>query len=263
MKRLVSEGSVAHLDAVIADEQTLGRGRHGRQWSGLRGNLHTSIYLEPQRLPLTWIPHWVGVTALESLRELGLAPKGLRLKWPNDLVFLDETGGVATDGLGAKMGGILCETAGSGVTAGIGINLLHVPDITGREVTSLVRVLEGIGSSRTTPRSEPTLPATPTGSREHPLPLPSNLAYTLLEKILEHLSIEPTRETLRIQYEKWTLIRKGDAVSWTDLQSGIRGAGRVQDLGEHGELLVETRESGIPVIRPLFSEEISGLGMDR
>ena len=52
--------------------------------------------------------------------------RGLRLKWPNDLL-ID----------GAKLSGILLERAGDAVVVGIGINLAHHPDLPDRPTTSL------------------------------------------------------------------------------------------------------------------------------
>jgi BirA family transcriptional regulator, biotin operon repressor / biotin---[acetyl-CoA-carboxylase] ligase len=108
-----------HLAAtlLLADVQTAGRGRMGRQWHGQAGDALTFS------LALPYAPqHWQGLSlAVGVAVAQGLHPD-VRLKWPNDL-FLR----------GGKLGGILVETSlqtGSvpHVVVGIGINL-RAPDL--------------------------------------------------------------------------------------------------------------------------------------
>lgn len=107
---------------IIAERQTAGRGRSGREWVSEPGNLHASLLLDlscgaeaASRLSLV-----AGVAVIDAVRGLGEVP--VRLKWPNDILI-----GVA------KAGGILIETsavgAGRGLVAviGIGINVAHAP----------------------------------------------------------------------------------------------------------------------------------------
>ena len=110
--------------AVLAREQTAGRGRHGRRWVGGRGNLFLSVVLDPHAA--FQVTAWSFVAAIataDAILCLLNDPRLLRLKWPNDLL-LD----------GAKLGGILIETGGSGpnvvdwAVAGIGVNLVAAPD---------------------------------------------------------------------------------------------------------------------------------------
>ena len=65
-----TEPNLKHLEYAIADLQTAGIGRHGRSWISEKGNLFLSVYLHDVSLPLTWIPHWVGVSLLHSLTAL-------------------------------------------------------------------------------------------------------------------------------------------------------------------------------------------------
>ncbi len=103
--------------AVVAREQTAGRGRHGRRWHSAPGlDLTFSLLFMPPSPP----SELAGVTLLAGLAVYrALFPRldgGLRLKWPNDLHYK-----------GKKIGGILCELfdAGKrpGVIIGIGINV--------------------------------------------------------------------------------------------------------------------------------------------
>ncbi len=220
MKRMISTGEARPLDAVLAGIQTGGRGRLGRQWESPRGNLAASIYLRAPAFPLTWVPHWIGVSVLRALESLGVDNPGIRLKWPNDVVWESR----------AKLGGILCETAGAGVIVGIGLNLAHAPEVEGREIESFARALGRDFSEE--------------------------FARELLEHILRELAHEPAIEELKTRYEARALFRTGEHVSWEDPVTGAKGSGTVLSLGEHGELLVETRESGTPAVRALFGEEV-------
>ncbi len=221
MKRRVSLGEARHLDAVLAGIQTGGRGRQGRPWESPEGNLSASIYLRAPALPLTWVPHWIGVSVLRALASLGADHREIFLKWPNDVYWKSN----------AKLGGILCETAGDGIIAGIGLNLAHAPEVEGRAIESFTRVL----------------------GRD----FESGFARSLLEEIVRELTVGPAIEELKARYEARALFRAGEQVSWEDPVTGAKGSGTVLSLGEHGELLVETRESGTPAVRALFGEEVA------
>jgi BirA family transcriptional regulator, biotin operon repressor / biotin---[acetyl-CoA-carboxylase] ligase len=103
---------------VIAERQTAGRGRLGRQWHSPAGlNLYASIVLRPP-LPPSAVPCLalvVGLAVVDAVRDVaGLAAA---LKWPND-VLLD----------GRKAAGILTEMEAEiervrFVVAGIGVNV--------------------------------------------------------------------------------------------------------------------------------------------
>lgn len=103
---------------LLAETQQAGRGRRGRVWvSPLARHLYLSLcWRAPHGLAaLAGLSVVVGVVVAEVLRDLGLARVGL--KWPNDLL-LD----------GAKLGGILVETAGPArgplqVVLGLGLNV--------------------------------------------------------------------------------------------------------------------------------------------
>jgi BirA family biotin operon repressor/biotin-[acetyl-CoA-carboxylase] ligase len=116
LARLASEGAAEGV-AILADEQTAGRGRLQRAWSSPNGaGLYFSILLRP-RIP---VDHWPLITFMAAL-AVGDALQeatGLRtdIKWPNDLLSGER-----------KICGILSEAietpAGRAVVVGIGINL--------------------------------------------------------------------------------------------------------------------------------------------
>lgn len=100
---------------LVAEQQTAGRGRMGRDWQSAAGaSLTFSLGLPLAPVDWSGLSLAVGTSVAESLNP------AVRLKWPNDLWLQDR-----------KLGGILIETAshgqgGSGArhaVIGIGINI--------------------------------------------------------------------------------------------------------------------------------------------
>lgn len=116
-QRLAADGVVGPL-WIVADEQSGGRGRLGRNWVSAVGNLYASLLL-PAAVSATAIPQISFVAALavhDTVAEF-CGAQAVRLKWPNDCLLG-----------GAKVSGILCETAEGGqVVIGTGINVAHAP----------------------------------------------------------------------------------------------------------------------------------------
>jgi BirA family biotin operon repressor/biotin-[acetyl-CoA-carboxylase] ligase len=115
--RMGDEGGVDGL-VVIADRQTSGKGRMGRQWESPGGvNLYASILLRPPVLPFE-APKLTFLSAVAVCRAIihctGLQPT---VKWPNDILLH-----------GAKVAGLLNEMSSETdqvhyVVLGIGVNL--------------------------------------------------------------------------------------------------------------------------------------------
>jgi BirA family biotin operon repressor/biotin-[acetyl-CoA-carboxylase] ligase len=102
---------------VIADEQTEGRGRRGATWQSPAGaGLWMSTVL-PWSRPASHVTLLVGLAVAEAIEEAAGRVR-VGLKWPNDLLVG-----------GRKVGGVLCESAGAAVVAGIGVNLRPVTEI--------------------------------------------------------------------------------------------------------------------------------------
>lgn len=110
---------------AVADEQTAGRGRNGRTWTAPPGaGLLLSLGFRP-----TWLAPdqgWrlaatVSLAMADAAEQIAGLPAGtIRLKWPNDLVAID-------DGFIYKLAGVLGETDGLGTddpraVVGIGLN---------------------------------------------------------------------------------------------------------------------------------------------
>ena len=119
---------------LVAEQQSAGRGRLGRQWHSLRGDsLMFSLGL--QLAPADWsgLSLAVGVSLAESLDAASAAHHRIALKWPNDLWLVQNK----TE---RKLGGILVETATFEgqryVVIGVGINV-HAFELTLQESTAI------------------------------------------------------------------------------------------------------------------------------
>ncbi len=128
LRRPVPEAGKADgkAEVLLAERQTGGRGRRGRSWaSPLAANLYLSVMrgFEGGLARLGGLSLVAGVAAAEALQAFGI--EGVRLKWPNDLVIVDD--GAAGDAAGwRKLGGLLVEGGGEHagpVRAVIGLGL--------------------------------------------------------------------------------------------------------------------------------------------
>ena len=114
---LLRRETPAHgIAALLAERQTGGRGRRGKQWtSPLAAHLYLSVARQfgGGLSRLGGLSLVAGVAAAEALHAFGYAD--VRLKWPNDLVVADH-----------KLGGLLVEGGGEHagpVRAVIGLGL--------------------------------------------------------------------------------------------------------------------------------------------
>jgi BirA family biotin operon repressor/biotin-[acetyl-CoA-carboxylase] ligase len=118
---------IPEVCVAVADEQTEGRGREGRQWvAPSRAALLLSLGFRPVWLspPEVWQLGALTSLAMAEAAEWasGLPAGTIQLKWPNDLVIATPAGGLR------KVAGVLGETEGLGtrdprVVVGIGINV--------------------------------------------------------------------------------------------------------------------------------------------
>ena len=108
---------------LIARRQTAGRGRRGRAWASLEGNLLATYLFATQRpaAEIALLGFAAGVAIAETLDPI-IGPGGAALKWPND-VFIN----------GAKAAGIMLDSGalggqGTWVALAFGVNLAAAPD---------------------------------------------------------------------------------------------------------------------------------------
>ena len=118
-----ASGTATEGDWLVADRQTTGRGRQGREWVSPAGNLYASglVVLRPGDPPAPTLALVAGIALHDAL-----ALPSAMLKWPNDML-------VGT----AKLAGILLERAGDAVVIGVGVNVASRPDLPDRAATSL------------------------------------------------------------------------------------------------------------------------------
>jgi BirA family biotin operon repressor/biotin-[acetyl-CoA-carboxylase] ligase len=118
-----------HAAAILAEFQSAGRGRRGRQWHSPHGrNLYLSLgwKFEKPLAELGCLPLVLALSAAQALIRAGL--KGHRVKWPNDLL-LD----------GRKLCGCLVEVKGDAkgpcyAVLGVGINVFMPESETANEI---------------------------------------------------------------------------------------------------------------------------------
>lgn len=112
---------------VLAERQTAGRGRMGRQWQAPAGNLSASCLVLPRpgEGPSYQLSFVMGLALADTVAKFVPASR-IMLKWPND-VLLDR----------AKLSGILLEQTGNAVIAGVGVNLVASPPIPDRATIAL------------------------------------------------------------------------------------------------------------------------------
>ncbi len=117
--------ALSHQDIILANSQTDGRGRLGRQWvSPPADNLYFSIVIKDflhieQNAFLSAVIALAVSTVLKEKYQLNTT-----LKWPNDVMIGEK-----------KLCGILAESNKQGLVIGVGLNV----NMTGDELTKIDR----------------------------------------------------------------------------------------------------------------------------
>lgn len=138
LHQLAAAGALAGT-AVVAREQSAGRGSRGRVWHSPPGGLWVSVLCRPRdEAAASVLSLRAGLAVAEVLE--GILGERTRLKWPNDLILRDR-----------KLGGVLCEARwqGSGpgwVAVGIGLNVANpIPSPLAATAVALGEIRPGIG----------------------------------------------------------------------------------------------------------------------
>lgn len=116
LMKLAAEGATSGR-VYLAEQQTAGRGRRGREWVSPYGsNVYLSILWRYSLAPaqLSGLSLAAGIAVVRALQQLGVEDVGL--KWPNDILCQER-----------KLAGLLLEVAGesggpSQVVLGLGLN---------------------------------------------------------------------------------------------------------------------------------------------
>ncbi|HEV8241132.1 MAG TPA: biotin--[acetyl-CoA-carboxylase] ligase [Thermoanaerobaculia bacterium] len=213
IRKELAEDDIDVEAALLAHEQTAGRGRQGRSWSSAAGmGIYASVcgaLAEPRRLPV--LPLAAAVAIAEVLDRA--LPVPCRLKWPNDVMVK-----------GRKLAGILVEAAvregarpqaivGFGVNYGYGARELPTPAATSLSVEM---------------REPPPLPA---------------LAWDLAEAVARELRSKERRETTVARWSARSLHLTGEPLRCR-LADGEEVVGTFLGLTPDGllRLVVDGRE---------------------
>lgn len=124
---LLDDPWAAEGDWRCAARQTGGRGRNGRVWTSIIGNLHASTLVTlTDRDPAPGSLALLAGLALHETLAIVAPALAYMIKWPNDIV-LD----------GAKLAGILLERRAERVVVGFGVNIAAAPALDDRATISL------------------------------------------------------------------------------------------------------------------------------
>jgi BirA family biotin operon repressor/biotin-[acetyl-CoA-carboxylase] ligase len=186
----------------LAEQQTAGRGRHGRAWFSPYGaGIICSILwrFSMELSDIAGLSMAVGVMVMRALNKYGVQA-GIQLKWPNDILFAAR-----------KLVGILLERHGESVVIGIGINVGLPPPV---EVTRIdLTEIMGQPVAR------------------------NNLVGLLLNELLENLPLY-SKKGLTAFIDEWRqhdFLAGKEVIVYTSEASII---GWAQGINEQGELLV-------------------------
>jgi BirA family biotin operon repressor/biotin-[acetyl-CoA-carboxylase] ligase len=141
LRKLLASG-LSSGQVCLAERQTAGRGRQGRQWhSPLAANLYLSFYWRFSLSPVEMggLSLALAVSVVERLSGAGIS--GLSIKWPNDIYLGDgKVGGILIDIIGESNGP--CD-----LIIGIGLNYnmpLAVRDAIDQRVADLTDDRKGL-----------------------------------------------------------------------------------------------------------------------
>lgn len=229
LARLLGEAGYPHGTWVSSREQTRGRGRLGREWKTLEGNLFLSVVVRlTETRDWSWVPLLAGVAVAKSLTQrYPILP--ICVKWPNDLWIN-----------GAKLGGLLCEAVGSRersfIIVGIGINCVDSPSGLDQRTTSLTGALR---------EQQPKADAL----------MADDIRTEIISAIVTSIDeMQSTRDAsiarLHEDYARFAALRPGARIQWKNGQA----LGETLGLGEFGELRVRLDDGHE---EKLFAEDVS------
>lgn len=228
-KRLAEQGA-AQGTLVVAEEQTAGRGRRGRDWRSPAGsNIYFTLLLRPEYTTdcASMVTLVMALAVREAVQEICGTDAGI--KWPNDVVVG-----------GKKVTGILTEMSLEGmeiqhVVIGVGINV--------KEQTFPAEI------------------ADKATSLEEAAGKPVSRA-ALLQKIMEHFEVDYEKF---LQTKDLSLLKQGYNEALVNLGREVRVldpageyGGTALGINEKGELLVRTADGSV---KEVYAGEVSVRGI--
>lgn len=249
-KRL-AVGEAFHGLLVLADQQTMGRGRQGRSWSSPKGTgIFMSLLLKPELAPekaamLTPLAALSVAVAIEKVTGLPAL-----IKWPNDIVIGSR-----------KVCGILTEMSTDTnqicyIVLGIGINVntTEFPPEIRQTATSLLleKYFAAQKKSKCQKKGTEDLPENFKIDRKALL----DAVLNELEKYYEEFLLQGDLAFLQEAYNE-KLVNRNRQVRVIDGTEKNEITGTAGGMNEKGELLIQT-ENGLVTIR---SGEVSVRGL--
>lgn len=114
--KLLAHNPPAEKFVATAVCQNAGRGRRGRNWIGMDGNLFMSLGIKEELKNLGQLVFVVSLSLADVISALGA---DVKIKWPNDVLVR-----------GGKISGILMENVENGyIIIGIGVNIKAAPQL--------------------------------------------------------------------------------------------------------------------------------------
>ena len=111
--RLINNGVIKNNSVIVADQQTLGKGRKNKTWISPQGNLYFTLVTQ-----LDLDIHLISKLSFIITVVVGELLRDVKYKWPNDILMK-----------GRKVCGILLENHSNGyVIIGVGINIVNSPN---------------------------------------------------------------------------------------------------------------------------------------
>ena len=209
------------IRVAVTDNQTAGRGRHGRTWqsppgSGICLSMAYCFASSPANLPALTLA--IGIGTLASLKSLGV--NRVQLKWPNDLIMSDgKLGGILTEAQAQSGGAVM-------VVTGLGLNI---------DMSAQPELLADTTWAR---------PVIDLQSRPVELPARNAIAASLIEALCKVMVVYERDGFAQFSREwqdhDWLF---GKAVT---VETGERRiSGIAAGVSDDGALLIDTQEAGV------------------
>ncbi len=203
----------------LAEQQTAGRGRRGKQWvSPFGSNIYLSILWQFQEGPasLSGLSLAIGVAVIRALKIHHI--ENIGLKWPNDIYWRQK-----------KIGGILVEVSGESngpcsAVIGLGLNL-YLPEQEATEIEQeWADIRQILGASNQVLRNQ--------------------LLATLIEQLLS-ITAHYTQKSFTQYRDEWRQYdcMQGEQVSLFMGNRKIEGV--VQGINDDGLLLLKTQDGQV------------------